>query len=1259
MYIQVYPMRNVTPTITAAVTLPSEYRIGTRLTAYKSRVFFDSFQTGISIGGKPENYSGNPLSETIMHFAPVIGGVRQPAKIVTAIITSDIYKRVDFAVENGSYVLAPRYNNGATTEMVYSKERTRPAFWADNENNVYRIFYFWKGDGTTAPHWQVRDIDPEKLNAHDDTCVSAAVPFCTALSQGAIYPVSANEAVIFDVSEGGVRVSFVDHAGGVHSSSHRFMNPTRVMNADSDDLYALHYAGAAKLGSTIFAYFRSHTGAVKSIKYTLAVNGKDGSWSDIFTSVPEDLCSFDIASVFTVGNRIFMCGRFYREEDFASNNAYTLLVWSDDGITFTLNRRVLCSLLNYRFLASFFVDEIAFSSANRIHKETAPYQMIGEDTESIVVDLLNLSGNLTGELLANCRAGSEEYFESFVDTGTYGQLELSQDTSAGKEHIKYHDVVISSVTKGIRDGVRTYTIGMLTDGLWHTGNMSNPFYMEFQGKQAVFDSCADLSNLVSESVGENPKWALSVDLWNGDGSAFINQEHVKNTTTDHWSPDLTKYYSEFPTFGDALRYTVNIYGWSRAGNWNVNDGSPTNTLNDTFMALIEFTTPTSETRVIKTATTADGGILTSAYNHPPQSYVEVHPGSVPVSYTIPNWGKGYRITRLGVRVTSGSLGSTTYNIERIEMPEIVCEPVSLSTDPTFEADTPAIGTDGRGFSSAIKWEIYNDPSSSYTVGYPPNWSTFTNLVKSTSKITPIKFAYGYGYPTALAGNSFWSAKFSGKISIKREDNYTFIFGGLDDGAILTIDNVVVLQDWTVHAPITRTSSPIHLSEGEHSFLLEYFQGPAGEASLDLRWSSSYFTAETIPMSSESADTPKTGSITNKKKGVPQVLFSSRPYSAFNFEQTARVKFIGQYAKLGLIGLATDKKNFITAYIQNNKVCLSKVRNGVETTLTSLPNAGITPDTQYDIRFWHRDGKFGFEWKLASGYMWPSRESYVTYRWKSADGAMAVNDDIFHVGVYSFIDPPRFRIIGHRSKQNVLGVLPLDIDPSSGMSDFLTAFPASGKIDLDGTIYKYTGKSIYFPDGKARGPFQLRNIRAWDSPYNVEYDGSFTYVGGNAIEFLMFDWHKGGVLADYAANAIINSDAGYAWQNTQVQWAPWIRTSGQQELLRNRARFYSSGIPDYYPSGYERIYVTNGLTGVSPDKESTDEYQHTCGTFAYFDSGDKTTLYGFSAASGEQDQTIRYLLDVFCKLSGTKSKFPGDFQIPSVLIYKGMQEYLHD
>ncbi len=64
------------------------------------------------------------------------------------------------------------------------------------------------------------------------------------------------------------------------------------------------------------------------------------------------------------------------------------------------------------------------------------------------------------------------------------------------------------------------------------------------------------------------------------------------------------------------------------------------------------------------------------------------------------------------------------------------------------------------------------------------------------------------------------------------DTYRF-FSRSDDGVRVYVDNVLILADWAIH-PATGTFRDIHLSEGNHTIRVEYFEAE-GVASISVWW----------------------------------------------------------------------------------------------------------------------------------------------------------------------------------------------------------------------------------------------------------------------------------------------------------------------------------------------------------------------------------------------------------------------------------------
>ena len=1063
-------MRQATQTLENAITIPESFRATAKLTAYKSRIYFDTYTNNAPVFALPDGSTAYPTPEAIIYDETI-------GKFVTIAIEEDDYGdgQLAFLIEGSSNPIYPTLEGNS----IAADPRCRPGIFGN------RIFYYDNNE------WKVAIYDSVLLGAENPACINSVGSF-SSLPTGAIYPIGINEAVLFYIDEGSVRPVFIASDATEHKHPGRLINPIVVLSEVNDaDVYALHYSGAVKTGAAIYIYFTAHDGSVKTAKYKLATNEIDGSWSDYLVAVPEDLSIFEIGNVFVHNDRFFMCGKFYRKEDFESNTKYTLLLWSDDGKTFSIDRRTLVSLVDLRFLAAMCGDEIAFSASNRYNKEIGTYRILGEAAPSVNITLDNTGGSASAGWTANVKASDELYLDNeFLDTGTFSKLEIGVYTASGLEWIKYHDVVIARITKSFEDGIRGYELFLMPDALWHISVMTHPFYMEVQGKQAILDKVKDFSNLYSVSSDAGPSWTLSCDFWSKEAvpSSLYGLEykcHAGNTTTDHWCNDIKDFCQDYPVLDDSATIEVRIYGWSRAGiesgtpESGPPDPTPTNSPNDDFYALLLVEDEDGAQSTIVSLI----GELSSAHSNPPQTYFPegAREGSYPVTYLMANPGAGKKIIKVGARIVSGS-GNTVYYPERVELPGIAVELIPIEASTT-------------GF------------------------------------------------------------------------------------------EIVDLPLGTLHQT----------------------------------------------------------AITNTIKGIPQILFSQRPFSAWNFDCDMRVQFKGEYTSVGPLGLGSNKDNFILGYISKGKMGIAKIRGGQKTILLEQANGGIAAGIDYDVRFWHRDGLFGLEVKKINE-VWPTRGSQLTYSWQEADGTILAVDDIFHVGAYGFIDPPRFRTTGFRSSQSIVPVLPLDMDDTSLDSDFETDFPTSGTIDIDGIKYSYSGKNMFFSaSNPPLGPFQLRNYSDWQSPFCFDPGGGYAYQGGMAIEIYLFKWLDGATHSDDLEGAIIATNAGMAWINQNTQWKAWITTVGQVVWARERSRHYSAYIPDYHASCSEKVYITNGLTGVAAIEASGEEVIHSEGTFVYIHSEDEIIIDGFYAASGDHDNSISSLLDKFCRVAGTMAILPGDFR----------------
>lgn len=919
------------------------------------------------------------------------------------------------------------------------------------------------------------------------------------------YPVDPSHDVRIYFDEGGVRFDY-----DAISSPGRIFDPIKVLTIGSDAALLLN-AGAAMLGDKCFMYFTRYDGAVQGIYYDTVAE----TWSDYFIAIPEDLSSFDITSVFSYNDRIFMTGRFYRKEQFSSTAVYTLFCYSDDGLTFSLDRKVLVSIVDLRFSSRYDegTGDLVFYTEDKLYRESAPYQVIGEDASNVNIIMTSVSGSPMGGWNATLKSGNEQYYtDPLVVEGGYAKLEIGIFTISNDfEWVKYHDCVITAIDRAWADGERAMTISLTADGMWHTSVMSHPYYMEWQGKQFYQSAMQDLSGFQPMGGGSGQRWPLTQDFWlTGVADGYTRQTHAGSTSTDNWANDLmqSNLVIEYPTFEDPALisdYAINIYGWSRAGvpseNPNVPDTTPTDTLNDSFygLVLVEDLNKAEHTLV------AVIGDKTSTYANPPQTYFPagVRAGSYPVSFTIPNPGEGWKIKKLGIRVISDT-GSTTYFLERVEMPEVITQ--------------------------------------------------YTTVVSSGYKVEDDPDAIGY----------------------KR--------------------------------------------------------------------------------------------VISTQKGIDQILFSTpAPYSTWNFDLTGRFEINGPYSYAGLLGLATDKDNFVMGYARPGYIGFAKMRTGLRTTIHEDVASGIADGDTVDVRFWHRDGKFGVEWKDLAAVTWPQRGSMLTWEWTEADGELTIEYPlitpaqvglktdatgayVYHTGIWSLIDPPKFRTCGFRSSGNMIPVMPLDLDPETSASAF-SAFPSSGNISCDDYIYSYSSKLSFFDYLAIKGPYQLRAVLNWVDPsrYERDLEDNYDFLGDRAVEFFCFQWLASQANHDLYNGAMVCTDSGYNWLADETFFKPWITTGGEVVYQLERMRIYGKDniIPENAnDSTLEKIYLTNGLLGVALVTKHDYDIQHTEGSFVYIDNSDSIIIRGFLGASGDEDNTIEKLLDKVCKISGTHAAFPGDLIIPT-------------
>ena len=1221
-------MRTISQDILDALTNNPSYRIKAKIKVFASRHYFKD-------------------SDVIPTYVPTLVSTTTPQPEATTFAFGKL-----FTVLADGTALKGLLNNTATPIdfSITTDPLARPgiASWGTGASNK---IYYW--DGTD---WKSAVFNTSfTLSATATFVAGATIPI------GAIHPLGTNEAIIVYIDEGGARASLVDSFGDVHTSDGRFMDPNHILDVSVPvDAYRVHYSSAIKWVDSItgntryYVYYTAYNGSVQAMYYEW--NGTEnthGIWSEIFIAIPEDLSTFAVGNTIIQDNRVFLIGKFTRRSDFASDSTYTLLAWSDDGKTFSLDRRTLVSIIDERWLVSYDTDNnnVYFSATGQFAEVAGAYQIAPDTCYSIEYKLKNLSGNATNGWNASTIAGAEYGFtDTWLDEGSYSELlvgvSTGDETDEGGEYewISYQLCVLGGVTKAFADGQRNLEIQMVPDGVWHSSIMTYPFYMELQGKQYLHSPMKTLDTLYDQTGDSGQIWALTQDFNTSDlTDGFTAQEHEANTTSDHWCDDLETICSSYPIFGSEETYIFNLYGWSRAGhlsqNPNVADDTPTSTDNDDFYVMLTV----EDLAGAQSDILATVEQLTSDHSNPAQTWFPAgeRDGSYPVSYTIPNPGEGYKIIKLGARVISGATGGTTYFLERIEVPGIAA---------LYIPTTPNTG-----------YVIENRD-----IHYGQVWFNDTNFDLRALTDTPINLTKSWG----LRGSGLRTLFLTPDDGVSHEYTLTMIHDVMDaQVGTITLFMASYAMWWTdENMLVTKTESYEYNVAKQIVITWTGTIPPNRVISMDasgtaLWWGSDITQFSIISNTIATSSTNPPMQIKSVQKGIPQILFATTPYSTWNFDVSIRTRIKGTYTYSGCLGLGTDKNNFIIGYMKLGYLGIAKVRNGVRTTLYEQAQAGIISDTIFDLRFWHRDGLFGVEYKSSEG-VWPNRGSMLTYEWKTVDEEIApivpiaavdasglavsiidiseIDSFVFHTGIYSIIDPPKFRTSGFNTASTYAPVMPLDLNPNTVDSDFLTLFPSSGKIDCNGYKFTYASKNTFFSDLPIQGPFQVRAIIDWNgTSYETDLEDSYHYTGDWAIEFFKFEWLPSAENHDKFLNAIIGTSNSQAWLNDKTFFKPWVTTDGVIVWQLERSRYYSANIPDMSDASLKtQAWITHGLAGLAA-QGVTQQASFNKNSFVYLDSDDLVVIQGFTAESGEDDYSIAMLLDKFCRIAGTNSNFPGD------------------
>jgi hypothetical protein len=483
------------PKLREAIDIDGSYAMVTRAEIYPSRMYFEGtdprYDSAYAIAG----------ADSI--------GVQQDVMWQEIIYSTDLSKLVTFFSDGDhlNYCL-----EGSTTIITKTDDCTaKPGAIGT------KIFL---ADGNVVTRYTVTYGSPITL-ASD----GGSYTYDTGLEVVAVHAVSSTQAVAIVDSDGGFAAYVMD--GTSHSMSPiRFMFPTlKPYDKSTYNMFQQGIAsGAALLGDDIFVYIsNASTGIVEGMSY----NTVGGEWSDIFTAVPTDeqvsQCSLKIANVYTHNGTIYMCGQFARTDVLrATDMPYSLLLYSTDGKTFSIDRFVLVSNIGYRFLATVGNDTLYLANCNRICKDDVTWVFDGETGTGVLITIpqdhiKGIQDQDNERCTISLTSGRQEYWDiADVREGAKIILYLGMLTGGTPEaqYIKFGTYIIDNIDYGVGSGSRTHQLNCMSLSMWRLSGLSMPFYAEILGKSVHYDPLLlDTTTLSGAGNIYMTHNKMSIDFW--------------------------------------------------------------------------------------------------------------------------------------------------------------------------------------------------------------------------------------------------------------------------------------------------------------------------------------------------------------------------------------------------------------------------------------------------------------------------------------------------------------------------------------------------------------------------------------------------------------------------------------------------------------------------------------------------------------------------------------------------------------------------
>jgi hypothetical protein len=157
---------------------------------------------------------------------------------------------------------------------------------------------------------------------------------------------------------------------------------------------------------------------------------------------------------------------------------------------------------------------------------------------------------------------------------------------------------------------------------------------------------------------------------------------------------------------------------------------------------------------------------------------------------------------------------------------------AIKSNNTFGTSNPAVGS--------IQGLIYSIPANSTGLPNFASLTPFGSLYSTSWDVSPRDFKEGF---PGLGDKVEWFAiRWEGKVTAKTAGGHLFHVKS-DDGARLYLDGQRIIDNDGIHPPKDATGQA-NLAAGDHSLVIEYFQGPKYQIALQI-WVTSPGSGEKI------------------------------------------------------------------------------------------------------------------------------------------------------------------------------------------------------------------------------------------------------------------------------------------------------------------------------------------------------------------------------------------------------------------------------